>query len=473
MKTQKERLGPCLIGLGVLLFYAAFPSYFHNFDGVACAIAVDLGDFRHLFHGNHLLYGFLGFIFHRALNLIGLTLNGLWALQWMDMILGAGGAGYMHLLLRRQGFSPRISAGASVGMALSFGYWMSALEAQVYIAGAFCLLIAFEESLRQKPDPTRLALKHAAAMLIHGSNALFAPAALYALYRASEETSERKKSVFLYLAVSTSVVLIAYFLVGAIVMRPQSWQDLRIWLGGTAALGPDRTLNWHGGTLGSDLSDWIRLCGLVISPSWLLALPVWSLAGWAVWKNRRAPAPTVRITLIFFIPYALFFSRWESNTLHFRVNDLIPLWFFAAYAVDELSKPNRRAYAVLVYAAALAAFNLSGGILKISDPAANKKLQEARWIGRSTPEGAWVAADGIEEVYVPYFGHRKPLILRFVGSSPEAMTERIFSLMTKGDSVFVTSERLNNHSGFPLGLGLREVSRENKLILYQITSIAQ
>lgn len=42
----------------VFLVYIAFLSKLYNFDGIACAGAVELGDPRFLLHGNHLAYGY-------------------------------------------------------------------------------------------------------------------------------------------------------------------------------------------------------------------------------------------------------------------------------------------------------------------------------------------------------------------------------------------------------------------------------
>ncbi|TBR20946.1 hypothetical protein EPO15_11635, partial [bacterium] len=74
MDSRPTRLTPFLVGSAALGLYLVFPSLRHNFDGVACAIAVELGDFRHLVHGNHLAYGLVGFAFHRLLHLFGLGL---------------------------------------------------------------------------------------------------------------------------------------------------------------------------------------------------------------------------------------------------------------------------------------------------------------------------------------------------------------------------------------------------------------
>ena len=37
-----------------------------NFDGVACAAALELGNPIYYFHANHLLYGFFGALFWKA-----------------------------------------------------------------------------------------------------------------------------------------------------------------------------------------------------------------------------------------------------------------------------------------------------------------------------------------------------------------------------------------------------------------------
>ena len=177
MKLTDKRLGPALTGLGVFLLYLAFPSNHHNFDGVACAIAVELADYKHLLHGNHLAYGLIGYVFHRALALIGLKLSALWALHLLDSALGAAGAGLFHYILARRGFPSRVAALSALGLALSYGYWLSALEAQVYMLGAFCLIALLGELLEDKPRVKHVAFLHAAAMLAHGANALAAPAA--------------------------------------------------------------------------------------------------------------------------------------------------------------------------------------------------------------------------------------------------------------------------------------------------------
>ncbi len=94
------------LGAGASLFYLCYPSYFFNFDGVACAIAVDLGDWAHLVHGNHLGYGPLALIFARFWGLLGYSGPSLPLLGALDSLLGGAGVGAFAALLLRVGLGP-------------------------------------------------------------------------------------------------------------------------------------------------------------------------------------------------------------------------------------------------------------------------------------------------------------------------------------------------------------------------------
>ena len=79
---------PCVVGAAAALFYLAWPSSFYNMDGVACAIAVELGDLRHLVHGNHVLYGLVGLAFHRLWQLLGYQGPAILPLQTLNSLIG-------------------------------------------------------------------------------------------------------------------------------------------------------------------------------------------------------------------------------------------------------------------------------------------------------------------------------------------------------------------------------------------------
>ena len=100
MEPGERRLCFAVFAAAFLL-YLAFRSLYFNFDGVACAIAVELSDFKHLVHGNHLAYGVVGWLFNRAWLVLGYKGPALLALQILDGLLGAAGAAVLASHVRR------------------------------------------------------------------------------------------------------------------------------------------------------------------------------------------------------------------------------------------------------------------------------------------------------------------------------------------------------------------------------------
>ncbi|MEK7389124.1 MAG: hypothetical protein AAB036_05460 [Elusimicrobiota bacterium] len=75
-----------------LLLNLCARSYFFNFDGVACAVAVELSDWKHLVHGNHLAYGVVAWLFNGAWRLLGYRGEALYPMQVLSGLLGAAAA---------------------------------------------------------------------------------------------------------------------------------------------------------------------------------------------------------------------------------------------------------------------------------------------------------------------------------------------------------------------------------------------
>ncbi|HVE14618.1 MAG TPA: hypothetical protein VNI01_14580, partial [Elusimicrobiota bacterium] len=225
MKRAAERWMGALVALSAFLFYLARPSGFYNFDGVACAIAVELGDFAHLTHGNHLAYGVLGWAFHRLLLLLGFGGTALLSLQLLDTLLGAAGVGLFYGWLKEQKIPGPAALAASACLATSYAYWFWSLEAQVYMLGAVFLLLAARELFSERPRPLLLGLLHAGAVLGHVGHVMFVPAALYLLRRGPGH----KKAIRDYLAALAGAVLAAYAFAGAAMVAPRSGRELTIW----------------------------------------------------------------------------------------------------------------------------------------------------------------------------------------------------------------------------------------------------
>jgi len=468
----KQRWTPWAVGLGVGLLYFALPSFHHNFDGVACAAAVELGELKNLVHGNHILYGITGLLFHRFLGGLGAGLSSLWSLQVFDSLLGAAGAGLFCSLLLRLRFSSRIAVFCSTGMALSFGYWFWSLEAQVYALGVVLLLMSLAEAVREKPRPYRLAFWHGLAMLSHGANVLFTPVAVYNLWRSCSK-EDRKRVLGTYLVAAAGLVLLVYLLAGSLIMRPSSIEELRVWLLGSAALGLDRGFEWHGHGSFRNYYDWFRLSGTAVSAWPWLGLPLWGAGAWAALNSEGQERVLCLSAWLWLGAYALLFTQWEPYTLVYRVSDLVPLWLLGAVAASRAARAKPFAWAGVGLLGLLAAVNLWAGILPAAKAENNKDLMRAQWIKGATPEDAWVLARDSDEVYIPYFAHRHPLNLRFFRGDSAALAGRIWQLMEAGHPVFVVSRGQRSHSSLPAFLRLAEASRRDGSVLYRIIGVAE
>lgn len=468
MESRPTRLLPFLVGSSALGLYLAFPSMRHNFDGVACAIAVELGDFKHLLHGNHLAYGLVGFAFHRLLNLVGLALPALWALQIMDSLCGALGAALFARFLLNRGRPAGVAAAAAMGLAVSNGWWYKSVDAQVYLLAGPFMVLAFEEALKERPRALRLAGLHTAAMLVHSTHALFAPVAVWALLRGHGDGEDGRRAVGRYLAFCFLAVVACYVAAAVLVMRPASLDELNLWLLGSGALGPGRTPIWpKAATLGEGLFQWARSSLRVVSerPAWGLGL--WLLAAWGALGARGRLERSA--ALLWIGAYAMLLVVWEPWNIDYRIMDLLPLWAAASAAVWP-AEALHGARALALYAAVLGGTNFVWHLGPVSRPETNPALLKTLWLREALPKDAWVTALSIEEVYIPYFTHRRTLNLRWLVGRETVLRDRVGALLDAGEPVYVTSDHLAQgwETAFA-GFGRLEVGRLGEVRLYKLS----
>lgn len=453
-------LVPWCVGLCVTLLYLCFHTTFYNFDGVACAIAVELGDFRHLAHGNHLAYGLLGWAWTEVWRLLGFTGPALLCLQVLDSLLGGLGAGlFCRFLLRRLKSSPGVAVVASAGLALSYAWWFWSLEAQVYILGAVFLALAADAAWAQEPEPRLTGFYIAAAALGHVGNAMFLFCALYLLRRPG-----RTRRLWLSCGAAFALTLLTSYAAAALwCVQPRSVEDWRVWLLGSAVLSPDRSFAWHSDSrIGQSMASWLGVTLRIFADPVGLSRP-WSGLGWVLSALPLAAAAAglrrwtrdAKAALVWLGGYALLFLSWQPHSIYYRITDLMALWLLAALWAE--AAPWRRR-ALAGSALALGLFNGIFLILPQTDPARNAAYQEALRIARDTPEPAWVVVMASDQVYIPYFAGRKPLNLRYFEGRPEALALRLRELSALGSPVFVTDAvlRANGWGDFFRGYDLQE-----------------
>ncbi len=450
-ERRANRLSDAGVFAVALLGYLATRSYFFNFDGVACAVAVELADFKHLVHGNHLAYGVLGWAFDRLLKLGGFPGDALYSLQILDGLLGAAGAAALAAFLRRLGAERREAAFGALALSASYAWWQWSLEAQVYMLGAVPLILAASEASSEEPRPWRVGLWHALSMLGHAGHCVAAPALIYLVWAHRRE----RRDVLSYFAWAAAAVVAAYVLAGLLAVKPGTSDEMRLWLLGSAALGQDRAFKWH---IDTSVLESLRLWGLtslrifcdftrVTGPAKALGIVLAVLPLAAAACAFRRPAREAKAMALWLAGHALIYTTWEATTIVYRVVDLPALWALAWMGLDERQVPAKaRAVLFAVWTAAAGLYNWHASLAADCDPANNVEFMEAREVGRRTPPEAWVVAHARSQVYYPYFGARRPLNLRFHGT-PEALAAAVAAREARGEPVYATGRTLKSFPG--------------------------
>jgi hypothetical protein len=457
------------VGAAAALLYLSQHSYFYNFDGVACAVAVELSDFKHLVHGNHLAYGVAGWAFWKLWTLLGYQGQAIIALQALNGLLGGAAAGVFFSALRRAGVRRPAALAAAAGLALSHGWWFWSLEAQVYPLGLLFAALFLREALAEKPSAWRLGAFQGAAILGHAGHAMLAPAAVYCLLR----RGGGRRSLAAWLAGGAAVVLPAYALAGFLAVRPSSLDEVRLWLLGSAALNHERTFAWHGAYSAAGVKAWLVMWIRVVADH-LWAVPHAAPAAWglaaavlscAAAGAARAGSYTARFCGLWLAGYALLFLSWEPHTMVYRLSDLLPVWLLAAAALE------RSAPAAWTLAAGLGVFNGLSGILPRAAPESNPDYLRALALGETVPADAAVVVEGQDQVYVPYFARRRTINLYRWELRPDALAEELDARRARGEDVYVESRTLRagdwrrwfeNYGLEPAGEGLYRARRKGK-----------
>ena len=453
-----------------LLLYLSFRSLFFNFDGIACAIAVELSDFNHLVHGNHLAYGVVGWLFDRAWRLFGYGGRAILPLQVLDSILGAAGAAVFASLLRRSGRSEREAALGAAALAVSQAWWFWSLEAQVYMLGALFAGLAAREALAEKPRPAVAGVWLACAVLGHAGHMTALPALAWILTRKGG-----RKTLAPLAAALAAVLLAAYAAAWLFAVRPHSLEGLRLWLLGSAALSVDRAFRWHFPVWAEAVPSWTKMTLRIFCEftgrsglAWtagvaLAALPLAAAARGAVRGGREA-----RFWLFWLAGYASLYITWEPETIVYRVSDLLGLWALALLGLQSLSSRGRAAL-LATWTAAACAYNLAYTVRPAADPASNADYVETNWVAAHAPSGAWVIATSRNAVYHPYFADLKPVNLRYY-PDPTALYARLDALAASGAAVYVTDRTLDRMGLLPelASYGLDQTAAGDGLTLYRV-----
>jgi hypothetical protein len=411
--------------------YLSFLSKVYVFEGLARAMPIELGEWKRLLNGNYLAYGVMGAAFHHLLGLFGLAPLAVVSLQALDALLGGAGLALHFAVQRALGASRPAAAAWAAALAVTLGWWTWSAEAENYVFSAVlvhALFLGLALRLAGRKVPAwALGALHALAMTGHIVNGVMGLACVYALWTTTEPR-RRAKELGVYILTGGLCIGAAYGLALAVV-RPESAAR---WFLGSAATSEG--LNTRDVWTLANLGVWLGTSGRAVAADpWGPAVAVLALAaafGLSAQKGlRRAAAIAAGLQLL---AYALVFTRWEPYTGVYRVPDLPAFILLLSLAVPaRWSAPSGAALAAL-----LAAANLGAASAR-ADAGQNPRLARMEALKAASREGDWAAGEGGDELYIPYFAQRRPLVLGRFRGRPEAVRKAAADIAAHGQSLYL------------------------------------
>ncbi len=178
-------LVPWAIFLAILAVYLLFPTRNYYWDGIFFARVIETvaGFHPSLFHPNHLLYNVVGYFLFKAARIAGLQLRAIEVLQLANSVVSVLTAYLIYQILRRSLRSDYLVWCLTLAFAFSSTWWKFSTDANAYIFSVFCLLLAYNFTLRSfKPRPVLVAVIFSSAALLHQLAVIAYPIMALALY---------------------------------------------------------------------------------------------------------------------------------------------------------------------------------------------------------------------------------------------------------------------------------------------------
>jgi hypothetical protein len=427
------------------ILFIVFPSRFWNFDGVACAAALELGNPLFFFHSNHLLYGFLGYLFWKPLALLGALPRALPALQLFTGILSSIGLAGLYVTIKplfpRKGMALLLTWATAATAVV----WVWSVEAQVYALGFAALGWATAEIF--KPESPKKWIQvgalHGAAILGHIVHGLWIFPAFYWLWRENRPASKRHTRQ--YLITLAAVTIIPYLLVLVTVVSPTHTHDpwMKKWILGSLALNAQSAFQWHSAGWTGPL-QWAQTTLRIFWGSfwpYFTSVPFWSwvLTGVSILGvvfllirsyKKRKEARWV-FCAIWLGVYAIFFWTWEPTTECYRMTDMIPLTILLGLGISTYRTHRTQWALVGMLVLTLLPINLVTRIQPMHDAQRNVLYQEIMHVVEKTPSHSiYLTTGGMPWIYILYFSGRTAWNLRSFMRDPERLGREIKRHMT-------------------------------------------
>lgn len=447
------------------LLYLGYPTYDYYFDGLTFAMAVEGvaagGDPGWLFHPHHLIYSPAAYLFHALAGALGIKVRAWLAMQWLSSGLALAGLWLFQRLLRDLGASRAVAAAGMTMLGACYAYWHFGTQGESTIPATVALLVLLKASLARKPGgAVRMGLLQALAVLLHQTAILFAPAACWALVRATSRPARLGKCLA-FLVVAGGATTAAYVAAGVLALDLTDPARLGAWILGYFGADPRTGYHvsygsfsianvpasgraWAECMFGPGGGAFGRVLTVAGSAALALAIP-WRrvaaaargiLAGGRACPRPLAPARRVcdagreragrrdtgfEVMVLWLLAHALFFTWWKAGHARFWLLAL-PSWLALA-AVGAERGLRWRGRLVLrgpalawALAGLVAAAVGTGAFRREIRPECNPFLSISEALAEHTAANGTVVISGVGEytalkAYVPYFSQRRMLIV--------------------------------------------------------------
>lgn len=450
----------CIVFLITLISYLTTLTHVHTFDALSYVLDVDGKHWTDVLHPHHLAYGPLGSLIHGMLDGIGVGGSVLVPLQIVNALAGASGVAMFFALVQRITRRVDLALCGALLLGSSYAYWYYAIEVEVYTIAALFLIICLwlMVELVQQPAPSRklyitLGCVQGMAVLFHQTNVLLCVPITLAMVLGARRHSSRMLSLRLFFAYVVPFVCItagSYVVVGFGVHGLRSWDKFVEWMMFYAHVG------WWGGPvigekwvdLGKGLSDTLAQPGGALLGLLLLGLLVLYLR-----RLLAGYAYLVATLFVWLASYGAFFMWWEPDNIEFWIASLPP---FILLLMLALGTGERRSWQPGVWVAGAIGITLWGvnydAIAYRGDCAYDdyRRITDVL-VEHSMPEDLLLVADGLQELYLPYYGDRVHVWsinkAMFEGNGDFAdacdlLHEQVFAAQARGAAVLVAEHVL-------------------------------
>jgi hypothetical protein len=359
MNKRMNKYSLHFIMLLPLVVYVLFPNRNFSADALHYSIAIEKGNLEALLNPHHLLFNVVGYFAFHLCRFMGISTRAVYLLQLMNSVLGAAGIYILYYaflaLLGWKGWDSRaahtrfFASLLSLLIAFTAGYWLYAVEAEVYIPAVFFIILAFfilaksiAANRLSSSTLVSLGILIAFACLFHQTHIFFVPAVLILL---SMQNSSFWKGKVLYLLVPLfAIVCFSYLIAGYLTGHLESagafyswitlyahggvWGHLRILNIPSSFVGLTRVFVLPGAIKNLVLSKYLDLnvalllMGSIVFFSMLFINLFRFLLGFPSYiKAHRA---LVVFYLLWIAPYALFAFWWEPYNQEFWIPVLVP-----------------------------------------------------------------------------------------------------------------------------------------------------